>query len=152
MYYRERIFPPRGLHVLFALIFVVGSVGTAVVWVLEGDPILAALVMTLLATVLPACLVLSHLHVRVDDQYLTATLFPFFRKRFRLADIADVGVVRVGPAEFGGYGYRLGSGGRAGFIMFSGLAVEFTAGDDRRYVITTMNSEVLAETLKKRGA
>lgn len=151
MDYREKIRPAAGVRVLFAVIMVLGFILTVTIWVLRGHEVFPATVVTLLATGMPACLLLCHVRVTLTSEHLTVTLVPFVRKRFRVDDISGILVIEAGPREFGGYGYRL-TGGRSGFVMTSGSAIEFTVKGGHRYVITTPNSADLAAALRALGA
>jgi hypothetical protein len=57
--------------------------------------------------------------------------------RIPLSDVKYAGVTTVDPFwQFGGWGYRLGTDGRVGFIVRKGEALEVTRGDGATWVIT----------------
>lgn len=54
-----------------------------------------------------------------------------------LAEVAAAAAVDVHPLrDFGGWGYRIGRGGRSGVVLRRGPALEVTRGDGRRFVVT----------------
>ena len=64
-------------------------------------------------------------------------------------DIAAVRVVDVDPtADFGGWGWRWGSGRRTGIIMRRGAAIEVTRRDGRRLVVTVDDADNAAAVLQ----
>jgi hypothetical protein len=70
--------------------------------------------------------------------------------------IASVRSIQVDPfAEFGGWGYRIGTDGRRGVVLRGGPAIEVTRTDGRRFVVTVDDAEtaaaVLATAARKEG-
>lgn len=64
------------------------------------------------------------------------------------ADIAAVRAVHVNPfAEFGGWGYRIGTDGRRGFVLREGDALEVTRTDGRVFVVTVDDAATAASVL-----
>lgn len=62
--------------------------------------------------------------------------------------ISAVHVVQVdAAAEFGGWGYRWGGPGRTGIILRSGEAIEVTATNGKRFVVTVGDAETGASVL-----
>ena len=88
--------------------------------------------------VLGAALAMSVFRVRVDEAGLTVRgLIGLPTWRIPLGEVAVATVVTVSPvAEFGGWGYRFGAGGRTGFVVRAGQALEVTRGDGTRWVVT----------------
>lgn len=63
-------------------------------------------------------------------------------------DIAGARAVQVDPfAEFGGWGYRIGTDGRRGFVMRTGEALEVTRTDGRVFVVTVDDASTAASVL-----
>lgn len=70
------------------------------------------------------------------------------RLEIRAADIAAVRAVQVNPfAEFGGWGYRIGTDGRRGFVLREGDALEVTRTDGRVFVVTVDDAATAASVL-----
>lgn len=64
------------------------------------------------------------------------------------AEIARVRAVMVDPfAEFGGWGYRIGTDGRRGFVLRAGDALEVTRTDGRVFVVTVDDAATAASVL-----
>lgn len=64
------------------------------------------------------------------------------------AEIASVRAMPVNPfAEFGGWGYRIGTDGRRGFVLRTGDALEVTRTDGRVFVITVDDAATAASVL-----
>nr|WP_314843134.1 DUF1648 domain-containing protein [uncultured Microbacterium sp.] len=64
------------------------------------------------------------------------------------ADIASARAIRVDPfAEFGGWGYRIGTDGRRGFVLRTGEALEITRTDGRVFVVTVDDAATAASVL-----
>ncbi|MFJ2550625.1 DUF1648 domain-containing protein [Microbacterium sp. NPDC087591] len=71
-------------------------------------------------------------------------------------EIANVRAIRIDPfAEFGGWGYRIGTDGRRGVVLREGPGLEVTRTDGRRFVVTVDDAEtgaaVLATAARKEG-
>ncbi len=63
-------------------------------------------------------------------------------------DIASARAVQVDPfAEFGGWGYRIGTDGRRGFVLRAGEALEVTRTDGRVFVVTVDDASTAASVL-----
>ena len=68
--------------------------------------------------------------------------------RIALSDVVRAEVTEVDPLwQFGGWGYRLGTDGRTGFVLRKGQALEVTRGDGARWVITVDDAEAAAGLL-----
>ncbi|WP_312172952.1 DUF1648 domain-containing protein, partial [Microbacterium sp.] len=64
------------------------------------------------------------------------------------AEIASVRAIPVNPfAEFGGWGYRIGTDGRRGVVLRTGDALEVTRTDGRVFVITVDDAATAASVL-----
>lgn len=64
------------------------------------------------------------------------------------ASISSVRAITVDPfAEFGGWGYRIGTDGRRGFVLRAGDALEVTRTDGRIFVITVDDAATAASVL-----
>ena len=64
------------------------------------------------------------------------------------ASISSVRAIQVDPfAEFGGWGYRIGTDGRRGFVLRAGDALEVTRIDGRVFVITVDDAATAASVL-----
>lgn len=70
------------------------------------------------------------------------------RLEIAAADIASARAVQVDPfAEFGGWGYRIGTDGRRGFVLRTGEALEITRTDGRVFVVTVDDASTAASVL-----
>jgi hypothetical protein len=95
------------------------------------------------------------IRVRVDaDGLVVRSAVPGLRsvRRLRLhvplAQIREARVVDVHPlGDFGGWGYRVGTGGRSGFVLRAGEALEVHRGDGGRLVVTVEGAGDAAATL-----
>lgn len=68
--------------------------------------------------------------------------------RIPLSDVEYAGVTTVHPLrQFGGWGYRIGTDGRIGFVVRKGEALEVTRGDGARWAITVDGAEEAAGLL-----
>ncbi|MFJ2542368.1 DUF1648 domain-containing protein [Microbacterium sp. NPDC087589] len=68
------------------------------------------------------------------------------------AEIASTRAVRIDPfAEFGGWGYRVGTDGRRGFVLRAGEALEVTRTDGRVFVVTVDDATTAASVLAAAG-
>ncbi|KAB7746236.1 DUF1648 domain-containing protein [Nostocoides sp. F2B08] len=68
--------------------------------------------------------------------------------RIPLSDVEYAGVTTVDPLwQFGGWGYRIGTDGRTGFVVRKGEALEVTRGDGARWLITVDGAEEAAGLL-----
>lgn len=94
----------------------------------------------LLVAALVALMAVATLAARVgvDERGLTVRSplgWPTWR--VPLAEVAAADVVDVHPLrDFGGWGYRIGHGGRSGVVLRRGPGLEVTRGDGRRFVVT----------------
>ncbi|SEQ98193.1 hypothetical protein [Neolewinella agarilytica] len=103
-------------------------------------PLVIALVMILLATL--------ELRTAISKDGLEVKFWPLGRKRIFKSEIKRAFVRKYSPlGEFGGWGYRVGSAGKA-FNMYGsqGLQLEMQNGD--RLLIGTQRPEELAEFIK----
>lgn len=124
-------------------------------WVATGGSLLAVGLTGLLTgmwlfTVIVLVLVgglmlsLSAFRVRVDGSGLSvAGAVGFPRWHIPLEDVAEArALAEVHPMrEFGGWGYRMGLGGRTGFVVCPGPALEVERGDGTSWVITVDDPE-----------
>ena len=76
--------------------------------------------------------------VTIDERGVVASTVPaLFRLTIPLDEIEWADVAQVNPArDFGGWGYRLGRGGRSGILMRSGEALVVNRSGGRRLVVT----------------
>ena len=106
--------------------------------------------MLVLAVVL-AVLVVSGLsfHVRASDAgLLVRSTLGWPRIDIPAARIARTRVVQVNPfAEFGGWGYRIGTDGRRGVVLRTGEALEVRRDDGKVYVVTVDDAATAASVL-----
>ena len=122
---------PAGVLGILALALVptlvLAAVGIAPAFLL----LVAGLVVLLAAATLAV-------RVWVDERGLTVRSplgWPTWR--VPLAEVAAAAAVDVHPLrDFGGWGYRLGRGGRSGVVLRRGPALEVTRGDGRRFAVT----------------
>jgi hypothetical protein len=64
------------------------------------------------------------------------------------SEITDVTIADVNPsADFGGWGWRVGSGGRSGIILRAGEAIEVTRANGKRFVVTVDDAATGAAVL-----
>jgi hypothetical protein len=64
------------------------------------------------------------------------------------SEIRDVAIADVNPsADFGGWGWRAGSGGRSGIILRAGEAIEVTRANGKRFVVTVDDASTGAAVL-----
>jgi hypothetical protein len=91
----------------------------------------------------------SFFRVQVGEEGLTIRgLLGMPTWRIPLSDVEYAGVTTVSPLrQFGGWGYRLGTDGRVGFIVRKGEALEVTRGDGAAWVITVDDAEGAAGLL-----
>ncbi|MFC0678355.1 hypothetical protein ACFFGH_10940 [Lysobacter korlensis] len=82
-------------------------------------------------------------HVRIDSRGVVARgILGLPRFHIPLSDIRTATVVSVEPlADFGGWGFRWGSGRRFGIVLRAGEALELERLDGRSFVITTDDAE-----------
>ncbi|ROS28023.1 DUF1648 domain-containing protein [Cellulomonas sp. PhB150] len=87
--------------------------------------------------------------VTVDERGLVARgLLGWPTLRVPLAEVVAAGVTTVQPMkDFGGWGYRLGRGGRTGIVLRGGDALEVRRTGDRVAVITVDDAETGAALL-----
>lgn len=70
--------------------------------------------------------------------------------RMPLSDVEYARVATVDPfRQFGGWGYRIGTEGRTGFVVRKGKALEVIRGDGARWVITVDEAEEAAGLLNR---
>lgn len=83
-------------------------------------------------------LMLGRWTVRVDDEGLLArTAIPRPRLWVPLNEIESAEVAQISPLrDFGGWGYRIGRGGRVGVVLRTGEAIVVHRSGDREVVIT----------------
>ncbi|MDM7855971.1 DUF1648 domain-containing protein [Cellulomonas alba] len=82
-------------------------------------------------------------HVSVDERGLTVrSALGWPRLVIPLDEVEQARVVHVRPVpEFGGWGYRLGRGGRTGIVLRTGPGVEVERTGGRTYVVTVDDAE-----------
>ena len=69
--------------------------------------------------------------------------------RIPVGDIAKVEVVRIDPmAEFGGWGWRIGTDGRRGVVLRAGEALQVTRSSGRVFVVTIDGAQQAAALLQ----
>ncbi len=147
MQYENRVFPPRFLQVIFCLLLLASVAGSVVVWVLKGDQLVPATLFTVITVGLFSWLLFMHMRVRVSSEHFIVSIVPILRRRFALSDIESVELVDSGPREFGGYGMRFGPGGKIGFLMGSGPAVQFRTRTGGTYVVVDANADTIVRLL-----
>jgi hypothetical protein len=137
-------------------------------WTSVSAPVLTVLFVALLPLAIPAALgvvpvflgliavfvlVLSATRmaarVWVDERGLTVrSPLGWPTRTVPLAEIAAAAAVRVDPIrDFGGWGYRIGRGGRSGVVLRRGPALEVTRGDGRRFLVTVEGAAEAAALL-----
>ncbi|MGA8045261.1 MAG: DUF1648 domain-containing protein [Dermatophilaceae bacterium] len=123
--------PARGVWVVLLLlpVFFVGLGVLTRTWLF---PLVVGLLVTSLAVAF------SFFRVEVTGSGMTIRgLLGLPIWRMPLSDVERARVTTVDPLwQFGGWGYRLGSDGRTGFVLRKGEALEVTRGDGARWVIT----------------
>jgi hypothetical protein len=147
---------PRSL-IAVVLLLELGSValcaailfGTNAPW-----PVTAAAAAALLLA--PAVVAAAHLRVRLDDNALRWTFFPFWRGSIPYRRIADAEPVTIDPLrDFGGWGPKLSTRGKhlgLGLIARGPDAVRITWTDkNRATTITTDHPHELAEAILRRA-
>lgn len=134
--------PGRGIWVVLALLpmFFVGLMALTGAWIF---PVVVGVIVTAVAVAF------SFFRVDVSDAGLTIRgLLGSPTWRIPLSDVEQARVTTVDPLwQFGGWGYRLGSDGRTGFVLRRGEALEVTRGDGARWVITVDEAEEAAGLL-----
>ena len=136
---------------------IVLSIGVLVVLVMtvitlaRGDqPAMSAILVALSLGLLFAVAASTSFRVRVDERGLRVrALVGWPDTRIALADITAVGVVKIDPfAEFGGWGWRLGTDGRRGVVLRKGDALQVTRGNGRVFVVTVDGAADAASVLE----
>lgn len=134
--------PARGIWVLLVLlpVFFVGLAWVTGMWLFP------LVVGGIVAVAVPA---FSFFRVAVGPEgLLIRGLLGAPTWRIVLSDIAQATVTEVDPLwQFGGWGYRLGTDGRTGFVLRKGEALEVTRGDGARWVITVDGADEAAGLL-----
>ncbi|MGO2745484.1 DUF1648 domain-containing protein [Microbacterium sp.] len=102
---------------------------------------------TVLIAVLTASMVVFR--IRVNANGLRArSLIGWPNNRIRLEDIIKVETVQINPmAEFGGWGWRLGTDGRRGIVLRAGEALQVTQSNGRVFVVTVDGASDAAAVL-----
>lgn len=134
--------------------FVLVSGGIVLATVITGTLIVAsggkawmlALVPTLLVVLLATT---SGYRVRVDEAGVSVrSLAGFPRFSVPISDIRGAAVTDVAPmADFGGWGFRTGTGGRFGVVVRAGEALEVERASGRRFVVTVDDAGTAASLL-----
>ncbi len=135
---------PLGLLASTALVLLL--VLAAVLTSSAGLLVVAVLVALVL---FPVAVMLTAARVRVDrDGVVVTGALPRPRAVWPLVHVRGARVVQVSPiAEFGGWGYRVGRGGRRGLVLRAGTALELELGDRSRFVVTVRDAETGAATV-----
>ncbi|KAA9130644.1 hypothetical protein [Microbacterium caowuchunii] len=123
-------------------------------WVADGG--VAAVILSALAVVVLLLAVSSTVfRVRADERGLrVASLLGVPPFQVPLTDVAAAARVTIEPmGEFGGWGMRVGPGGRFGVLLRRGEAIEVTRRSGKRFVVTVGDAgtgAALLEALRER--
>ncbi|MEM9259217.1 MAG: hypothetical protein AAGA62_06185 [Bacteroidota bacterium] len=99
-----------------------------------------ALTMILLATI--------ELRTKITADGLEVKFWPFAKKRIFRSEIKKAQVRKYSPLrEFGGWGYRIGPGGKA-FNMYGNQGLQLEMTDGEKLMIGTQRPEELAEFMR----
>lgn len=99
-------------------------------------PLLMALIMILLATI--------ELRTVISEDGLEVRFWPFGRRRVFKSEIKSAQVRKYSPlGEFGGWGYRVGPGGKA-FNMQGNMGLQLEMKDGEKLLIGTRKPKELA--------
>lgn len=136
-------------HVHSTSLFWIGgtvAVGLAVLGVLTG---IAGILVPIGVVVGLLVATLSSFTVTVDARGLTARgPLGWPRLAVPLDEVVEARVVAVRPlAEFGGWGYRVGRGGKVGLVMRAGESIEVTRTGGRAAVVTVDDAQTGAALL-----
>lgn len=127
-----------------AVVAWIAGAPAALAWSLTG---IALLLLVLAATTLA-------FRVRVDDSGLhvdSALGIPRFH--VPLSDVESAAAVSVNPmGEFGGWGLRVGAGGRFGVVLRTGEALEVSRRSGKRFVVTVDDAQTGAALLQALAA
>lgn len=135
-----------GIGVFFAIAMTVLLLaqGIAAGWITAAVSLLA---MVLVATGLSFRVRASAVGLRVRS----AAGWP--RVTIPADEIASARAIQVDPfAEFGGWGYRIGTDGRRGFVLRAGEALEVTRTNGRVFVVTVDDAATAASVLAAAAA
>lgn len=141
--------PSKGVWIALAVLSLVLA-GTALLtrmWVFS---------LLLLVLTVAAMLAFSMFRVTVGESGLTVrSIVGVPRWRLPLEEVVEARVTKVNPLwEFGGWGYRVGTAGRTGFVVRSGEALEVERGNGTSWVVTVDDATegaALLNSLADRG-
>jgi len=141
----QRSVGPNAAFVVVLVIAVLLLMGGVVLALLTGEPESVPLV------VIPAIIVFAtsttlFWKVRVDAKAVTTrSSVGWPRFRYPLSEIVAARAVQLEPLrEFGGWGIRVGGGGRLGIVLRSGEALEVERGNGRVFVVTVDDASTAA--------
>ncbi len=99
----------------------------------------------------PAFAFLVRLVTEVVPGELSVRLYPFRTVRFPVADIRSLEVREYSPLrEFGGWGVRVGPGGKA-YNAYGNLGVQLVLADGRRVLVGSQRPQELEAALRAAG-
>jgi len=141
----QRNVGPNAAFVVVLAIAVLLLVGGTVLAILTGEPETVPLV------VIPAIIVFAtsttlFWKIRVDaTAFTTRSSVGWPRYRYAIDEITEARAVTLEPLrEFGGWGIRIGAGGRLGIVLRAGEALEVERRDGRIFVVTVDDATTAA--------
>lgn len=143
---RTPIYPQARLGYLVAAESVAA---TLLVYVLRQQPWLLALCLTplLVGAVVAAALLTSSIDVSVRAQGLTVAFPPLYRRTIHPADITEVRLRDVQPAQVGGLGLRRRPGPVTALLWAGGPGVEVRERGGARTIVATPDARRLHQAL-----
>lgn len=152
------------LTVLLLILPVVVLAWAQLVWLVAGDQVLlgddtsgnrvgAWILWAIGGLVVPALLLLLRLRVEVTDEAVRVRFRPFLRREVRLDEITRVEAVTYRPIHgYGGWGLRLGRGGRIAYSVRGDQGVEIDVRDGRSVLIGSSRPEALRDAIEAAAA
>lgn len=152
------------LAVLLLLAPVVVLAWVQLVWLVAGDQVLlgddtsgnrvgAWILWAIGGLGVPALVLLLRLRVEVTDEAVRIRFRPFLRREVRLDQITRVEAVTYRPIHgYGGWGLRLGRGGRIAYSVRGDQGVELEVRDGRSVLIGSAHPEALRDAIEAAAA